>query len=90
MTGRRFSPGTPVSSTNKTDRHYIAEILLKVALNTHIPIPLYYVDLFAGIMYGFRFGTWVLKPVRASVRSAQCSLHFVIQMYMLFYMRSQL
>jgi hypothetical protein len=28
------SPGTTVSSTNKTDRHYITEILLKVALNT--------------------------------------------------------
>ena len=25
--------GTPVSSTNKTDHHDIAEILLKVALN---------------------------------------------------------
>jgi hypothetical protein len=30
--GRWFSPGTPVSSTTKTDRHDIAEILLKVAL----------------------------------------------------------
>ena len=29
-----FSPVTPVSSTNKTDRPDIAEILLKVALNT--------------------------------------------------------
>ena len=29
-----FSPGTPISSTNKTDRHDITEILLKVALNT--------------------------------------------------------
>jgi hypothetical protein len=29
-----FSPGTPVYSTNKTDLHYIAEILLKVGLNT--------------------------------------------------------
>ena len=29
-----FSPGSPVSSTNKTDRHYISEILLKVTLNT--------------------------------------------------------
>jgi hypothetical protein len=28
-----FSPGTPVSSTNKTDRHDITDILLKVALN---------------------------------------------------------
>jgi len=26
--------GTPASSTTKTGRHYIAEILLKVALNT--------------------------------------------------------
>jgi hypothetical protein len=33
-TGRWFSPGTPVSSTNKTDRHDITEILLKMALNT--------------------------------------------------------
>jgi hypothetical protein len=29
-----FSPGTPVSSTNKSDRHDITEILLKVVLNT--------------------------------------------------------
>jgi len=29
-----FSPGTPISSTSKTGRHDIAEILLKVALNT--------------------------------------------------------
>ena len=33
-TGRWFSPGPPVSSTNKTDRHDITEILLKVTLNT--------------------------------------------------------
>ena len=33
-TAQWFSPGTPVSSTNKTDRHNITEILLKVALNT--------------------------------------------------------
>ena len=36
-TGRWFSPGTPVSSTNKTGRHLIAEILLKVALRTIKP-----------------------------------------------------
>jgi len=34
VAGQWFSPGTPVSSTNKTDRHDITEILLKVALNT--------------------------------------------------------
>jgi hypothetical protein len=33
-TGWWFSPGTPVSSTNKTDRQDIVVILLKVALNT--------------------------------------------------------
>ena len=32
-TYRWFSTGTPVSSTNKTDRHDISEILLKVAVN---------------------------------------------------------
>jgi hypothetical protein len=31
---RWFSPGTPASSTTKTGRHDIDEILLKVALNT--------------------------------------------------------
>jgi hypothetical protein len=32
---RWFSPGTPDSSTTITGRHDIAEILLKVALNTN-------------------------------------------------------
>jgi hypothetical protein len=32
--GRWFSPGTPASSTTKTGRHDIDEILLKMALNT--------------------------------------------------------
>jgi hypothetical protein len=34
--GRWFSPFTSASSTTKTDRHDIAEILLKVAFNTKI------------------------------------------------------
>ena len=38
-TGRWFSSGTPVSSTNKNDCHDITEILLKVALNI-IPLTL--------------------------------------------------
>jgi type 1 glutamine amidotransferase len=32
--GRWFSPDTPASTTTKAGRHDIAEILLKVALNT--------------------------------------------------------
>jgi hypothetical protein len=34
VAGQWFSPGTLVSSTNKTNCHNITEILLKVALNT--------------------------------------------------------
>jgi hypothetical protein len=41
--GRWFSPGTPASSTTKTGRHDIAEILLKVALNTKNQIKIIYV-----------------------------------------------
>jgi len=37
--GRWFSPGTLASSTTKTGRHDITEILLKVALNTINPNP---------------------------------------------------
>ena len=36
--GRWFSPGTPASSTTKTCRHDIAEILLKLVLSTKIQI----------------------------------------------------
>ena len=36
-TGRWFSPGPPVFSTNKTDLHNKAKILLKVRLNTIKP-----------------------------------------------------
>jgi len=34
VTCRWLSPGPQVSSTNKTERHDITEILLKVALNS--------------------------------------------------------
>jgi hypothetical protein len=44
VTGRWFCPGPPVSSTNKTDRHDITEILLKVALNTIKQTTLYWND----------------------------------------------
>jgi hypothetical protein len=50
--GRWFSPGAPASSTTKTGHHDIAEILLKVALNTknqiksnlklHYPFPIWF------------------------------------------------
>jgi hypothetical protein len=43
-TGRWFSPITQVFSTNKTDCHDIAEILLKVALNTITPFIMCFVE----------------------------------------------
>jgi hypothetical protein len=39
MAGWWFSPGTLISSTSKTERHDITEILLKVALNTITKLP---------------------------------------------------
>jgi hypothetical protein len=55
--GRWFSPGTPASSTTKTGRHDIAEILLKVVLNTknqiksinlfkRLDLPIFYAKMF--------------------------------------------
>ena len=35
--GRWFSPGTPVSSTNKTDRHDIAENIVESGVKHHKP-----------------------------------------------------
>ena len=52
-TVRWISSGTPISSTNKTDHHEIAEIVLTVALNTITLTPtfsfrnvFYYMDIF--------------------------------------------
>jgi hypothetical protein len=47
--GRWFSPGTPTSSTTKTGRHDIAEILLKVALNTKNQIKSNQIVVFVGV-----------------------------------------
>jgi hypothetical protein len=43
--GRWFSPGTPASSTIKTGRHDIAEILLKVALKNSNQSIIYHDDI---------------------------------------------
>jgi hypothetical protein len=49
--GRWFSPDTPASSTTKTGRHDIAEILLKVALNTKNQIKSCYYKGITRMMY---------------------------------------
>jgi hypothetical protein len=44
-----ISPVTPVSSTNKTGRHNITEILLKVALNTINQFNLKWMDFYLAV-----------------------------------------
>jgi hypothetical protein len=46
-TDRWFSPGPPVSPTNKTDRHDIAELLLNKQTNKHTAtVPIYLFSIF--------------------------------------------
>ena len=76
---RWFYPGTPVSSTNKTDLHDIAEILLKVALNTITPTliktkhTIWYVHTFflLAIVFSVLFHLWLLIiPLVSSIFSS--------------------
>jgi hypothetical protein len=51
-----FSPGTPVSSTKETDRHDIAEILMKVALNTiNLTILFFHIKMIRHVNLDVRF-----------------------------------
>ena len=54
------SPGIPISSTNKADRHDITEILLKVALNTitinPIPLKIFY----KSKLFVIKFNYWYI------------------------------
>ena len=56
---RWFSPGTPASSTTKTGHHDIAEILLKVALNTKNQIKI------KSPIYGFWLPLWYIQTFLA-------------------------
>ena len=60
--GQWFSLDTPVSSTNKTYPHDIAEILLKVALNTKI------LNLFRLLIHSFD-----LCPCQGILDTAWCN-----------------
>jgi hypothetical protein len=61
--GRWFSPGTPVSSTTKTGRHDIAEVLLKVALNTIYQSINLFNDNFQYFMYNYVYFSFSAKPM---------------------------
>jgi len=65
--GRWFSPGTPGSSINKTDRHDITEILLKVSLNT--------ITLTGNHLHSLWFFNWQL-PIVAPFGIVRLFSHF--------------
>jgi hypothetical protein len=58
-----YSLGPPLSSSNKTDTHDLADILLKVALNTIKPTktePNNYSGIVCPLNYGFWLGIFKL------------------------------
>jgi hypothetical protein len=71
VTGRWFSPGTPVSSINKTDSDYITEILLKVGLNTiHIKQWIGEADNMEAKDWGWSIEHNMYVPIRSSLPPA--------------------
>jgi hypothetical protein len=60
--GRWFSPGPPASSTTKTGCHDIAEILLKVALNTKNQIKSLPIKTMKS---NLKVSTWIITSIAA-------------------------
>ena len=81
--GRWFSPGTLVSSNNKTDRHNIIEILLKVALNTKTLTPKWgdmstKTLLFTSVMYYIKSSKEILVILLISSFKLRKRAYFVL------------
>jgi hypothetical protein len=70
-TGRWFSSGIPVSTTNKTDRHDITEILLKVALNTINPFKMNYLNFIYKLSKIIKYQMQVLSVIFFMVFNAE-------------------
>ena len=77
VTGRWLSPSTAVSSTNKTDRHDIAEMLLKVTSNT---TTLTFIIRSSLIMYDVHchlFRSLILKNIQTtSEKHTDCNIFY--------------
>jgi hypothetical protein len=71
-TGRWYSPGFPVSSTNKTDHHNITEILLKVALN---PIN----QIITFLLYSVNYFRLVAEKINKNERKNKAEIHMEYQ-----------
>ena len=66
-TVRWFSPGTPVSSTNKIGLHHITEVLLKVTLNTINHKPKHPFGKQNICLYSHILSVWFIVRIRALV-----------------------
>jgi hypothetical protein len=75
VTGQWFSLDTPISSTNKTDRPDIIEILLKVALNT-ITLTPYHCNSLIGIYLKELLPIFNLENFTQKVYTIYASYHF--------------
>ena len=71
-TGRWYSLGFPVSSTNKTDHHNITEILLKVALN---PIN----QIITFLLYSVNYFRLVAEKINKNERKNKAEIHMEYQ-----------
>jgi hypothetical protein len=81
-TGRWFFPGTPVSSTNKTDRHEVTWQLMSKTSLLHMPVSNQEVDFFlTAYVEVFTFTYARFKPGSRFLPDSLCrSLHFYIIM----------
>ena len=87
MTGRWFSSGTPVSSTNETDRHDITELLLKVVLYTMTLTLLDFVNYhmlinkivlcFFFCFFFYKYGTGIYERLRGIMSLSIYDLMFI-------------
>ena len=84
-TDRWFSPATLVSSTNKTDRHDIAEILLKVVLNTitltHLTFNIQnWQNTYAWILYSYKNGPLGYKCLHLAIDKHNTPIMLLLKM----------
>ena len=79
----RFFPGTPVSSTNKTDRHDIAEILMK-ALGKYHQFCIYtyflFQNVFTSLLRSAQVSYYLLFPSKYESGFGLRDLHSLLQL----------
>ena len=80
------NPGTPVSSTNKTDRHDIPKILLKVTLNTIPPtLPAELIYLYFQTYIIFSINLVSLVTLRSSGTDILYGCHLLLDVCILYF-----